>query len=307
MNNVDDLRVSIVIPHFQMPRELRRCLASVLAQRLDHGRFEVIVVDNASRDFPSDVANDFENVTFVRESTPGPGIARNTGAAAATAPILLFIDADCVAYPGWAQAAVDAVAVDIAHRIVGGDVRVDLAEPGAITALEAYESVFAYRQRSYIESQHFSGTGNLAVGRAVYDAVGPFAGIDVAEDREWGQRASALGFRVVYEPKMVISHPARTSFDELQRKWQRHIAHDLFTHRAAGKSDWRWRAQAAIVLASIPVHVVKLFVSDRISGSGGRIAGAGILVRIRLWRIREMLAAARGRMNSASVYWTGSQ
>lgn len=299
-------RVSIVIPHFQMPEALRHCLTSVLSQNLDRGRFEVIVVDNASREFPHGVAADFPGVTFLREGTPGPGLARNTGAAAAAAPVLLFIDADCVAHPGWVQAAADAVEVDVAHRIVGGDVRVGRATPGVITALEAYESVFAYQQKSYIETKYFSGTGNLAVGRAVYDAVGPFAGIDVAEDRDWGRRASALGFRIVYEPRMVISHPARTSFDELQRKWRRHIAHDLFDHRAGSKPGWRWHARAAVVVASIPVHAVKVLVSDRIAGFGGRLPGIGVLARIRLWRAREMLAAARDGATSAGVYWTQS-
>lgn len=300
----DGLRVSIVVPHFQMPDALRRCLASVLTQTLDHGRFEVIVVDNASREFPGDVAAEFPAVTFLREPSAGPGLARNTGAAAAKAPVLLFIDADCVAYPGWAQAAADAVEADPARAIVGGDVRIGLATPPAITPLEAYEAVFAYQQKSYIATKNFSGTGNLAVGRAVYDAVGPFAGIDVAEDRDWGQRATALGYRVVYEPRMIIAHPARSSFDELRRKWRRHIAHDLFSHRAGGKGPWRWRLRAAVVVASIPVHAVKVLVSGRITGWRGRVPGAGVLVRIRLWRAREMLAAARDGAQSASHHWT---
>ena len=39
------------------------------------------------------------------------------------------------------------------------------------------------------------GTGNLAMFRRDFEAIGPFAGIDVAEDMEWGQRARAAGFR----------------------------------------------------------------------------------------------------------------
>ena len=36
---------------------------------------------------------------------------------------------------------------------------------GMISALEAYESVFAYRFKLYIEQHGFSGTGNLVVRR----------------------------------------------------------------------------------------------------------------------------------------------
>jgi len=73
--------------------------------------------------------------------------------------------------------------------VVGGDVRIAVANPRRLTHLEAYESIFAYRQQEYIETMGFSGTGNLAVGREDFERIGPFAGIEVAEDRDWGRRA----------------------------------------------------------------------------------------------------------------------
>lgn len=299
-------RVSVIIPHFQMPDALRRCLDSVVAQRLDHGHAEIIVVDNNSATFPEAVARDYPAVRFLRQPQPGPGLARNTGVAAARAPVLAFIDADCRAEAGWLQAAVSAVEPDPDRNIVGGDVRIDFRNAPQLTALEAYEAVFAFRQQFYIEKRQFSGTGNLAMGPAVHAAVGPFGGIDIAEDADWGQRAHAAGFRTRYLAPMRIYHPARTSFAELQRKWQRHIAHDLHSHRAAGRPAWRWTLQSLLVLASIPVHAPRLFTSDRLSGLGNRWRGLGILVRIRLWRVAEMRRAARRAVVSGGSFWTGT-
>jgi GT2 family glycosyltransferase len=190
------------------------------------------------------------------------------------------------------------------HNIAGGDVRIDVVDPRRLTALEAYESVFAYRQKLYIEKKHFSGTGNLAMGREVHAAVGPFAGIDVAEDMDWGARATTAGYHIQYVEPMRIYHPARTSFAELQRKWRRHIAHDLNAHRADARPAWRWLAQALVVLASIPVHAVMLLNSDRLHGIGNRWRGITMLIRIRLWRVAAMLQAATGGAVSGGAYWT---
>ena len=296
----------MIIPHYQMPDALRRCLDTVLGQRLDHGAFEIVVVDNNSAAFPDAVAADYPGVTFLSEPRPGPGLARNAGVAAARAAVLAFIDADCIAYPGWLQAAVDAVEADPRNRVVGGDVRIDFVDPARLTPLEAYEAVFAYRQKFYIEQRRFSGTGNLAMGRAVYAAVGPFAGIDTAEDQDWGRRATAAGYAVQYVAPMCIAHPARQSFAELQRKWRRHIAHEFHDHRAAGRPDWRWQLTALAVLASIPVHGVRMFTSDRLGGIGHRIAGLGVLVRIRAWRCAEMFRALSLPQVSGGTHWTAA-
>lgn len=303
-DNIIAPRVTVIIPHFQMPDALRRCLDSVLAQQLDAGHSEIIVVDNNSATFPEAVARDYPGVRFMRQPQPGPGLARNTGVAVATAPVLAFIDADCRAEQGWLQAAVAAIEAAGPRGIVGGDVRIDFIDPVHLTALEAYEAVFAFRQKFYIEKRNFSGTGNLGMAAPVHAAVGPFAGIERAEDVDWGNRATAAGYGIRYVEAMRIYHPARTSFAELQRKWQRHIAHELHSHRAAGRPAWRWTLQSLLVLASIPAHAPRLFLSDRLTGLGNRLRGLGVLVRIRLWRFAEMHRAARQPDVSGGQYWT---
>ena len=287
-------RVTVIIPHLNQPEALARCLASVTGQRLDHGWFEVIVVDNGSRERPEAVLADYPEVRFLVEPTPGPGPARNMGVAAATAPVLAFIDADCRAEAGWLQAAVDAVEADPDHEVVGGDVRIDFHDKKTLSAAEAYESVFAYRQKMYIRKLRFSGTGNLAMGRSIHARVGPFGGIGIAEDRDWGQRACALGLPARYVEGMRIYHPARPDFDSLATKWRRQVAHDLAEHRGHHRPLWKWYARAAAVTASIPVSGAQLLFSERLSGFNNRIRGLGMLARIRLFRSAEMFRAVSG-------------
>lgn len=295
-------RVSVIIPHYNMPDALDRCLASVESQAVD-GAIEIIVVDNGSTIAPDGVIAHHPGVRLLSEPTAGPGPARNTGAAAARADILAFIDADCRADAGWLAAAVAAVEAGGQRGVAGGDVRIDFVDPAHLTPIEAYEAVFAYRQKLYIEKQGFSGTGNLAMHRDVFDRVGPFAGIGLAEDRDWGQRATAAGYRIQYVPAMRIFHPARPDYASLQVKWQRHIAHDWATHQAGGRPDWRWWLKAAAMPASVLVDGVRLLLSDRLSGLGNRWRGLAVLARLRLYRGGEMRRVMAAGGSDAGRHW----
>ncbi len=72
--------------------------------------------------------------------------------------------------------------IGAAGMVFSGDVRIWRDDTTKFSAIEAYESVFAYRFKMYIEKQGYSGTGNLAVRREDFEKVGPFRGLDVAED-----------------------------------------------------------------------------------------------------------------------------
>jgi GT2 family glycosyltransferase len=259
-------------------------------------QFEIIVVDNGSKADVSGAIAHFEGVRLLREPAPGPGLARNRGVADARGEILAFVDADCRADPRWLSAAL--AGLEQGSGVVGGDVRIDVAALPALTALEAYESVFAYRQQLYIARDGFSGTGNLAMRRGIFEAVGPFGGIGIAEDRDWGQRARKAGISVAYVPEMIVFHPARTTMAELRLKWQRHIAHDFAAHRSGGGSTSSWAIRSAAMIVSIVPHTFML-----LSGIRNRLRGVGILASIRLYRAAEMLRQARAPHESAAASW----
>ena len=284
-------RLSVVIPHLNQPQLLARCLAALAAGTRPPD--EVIVVDNGSGALPEAICAAHAGVRLLSEPTPGPGPARNAGVAAATGDILAFIDADCIPDPGWIEA-IHAAFKDASAEVVGGDVRIDCADPARPTLLEAYESVYAYRMDRYIAEKGFTGTGNLAVRRTVLDTVGHFAGLDVAEDRDWGQRATRAGHDLRYVPAMRVYHPARKSFAELARKWDRHTAHDFagFRTRPGGRVLWALRTIA--VALSPPAELPRILMSDRISGPRARALAWIGLARIRFHRAAIMLKLLGG-------------
>src|SRR5262245_42383038 len=105
-------RLSVVIPHLNEADNLRRCLRSLVADRAGDLPFEIIVVDNGSRESPQARCADFVGVRFALEAEPGPGPARNLGARLARSDIIAFIDADCVVEPGWAHAIMERMTED---------------------------------------------------------------------------------------------------------------------------------------------------------------------------------------------------
>ncbi len=283
-------RISVIIPHLNQPDFLARCLASLHSGTRQPD--EVFVVDNGSRVLPASVCAAYPGVTLLQEATPGPGPARNTGIRASTGGILAFIDADCLADPGWLSVAQAAMA-DPQATVLGGDVRIACEDPARLTALEAYESVYAYRMDRYIAREGFTGTGNLVIRRPVWDDVGPFAGIGVAEDRDWGQRATARGYRLRYVAGMKVYHPARRSFAELCMKWDRQTAHDYVRSRSGG-GRLRFLAKALAMAFSPLAEVPRVLASDRISGLRSRLLAIGVLIRIRIYRAGVMMRLITG-------------
>jgi glycosyltransferase involved in cell wall biosynthesis len=296
--------VSVVIPHLNQPDQLRSCLESLARQAFDMRRVETIVVDNGSSQPPWGICSAFDGVRLVEEPIPGPGPARNRGVSLSRGGLLAFIDADCTADPGWLGAIEAALTGAASAMVIGGDVRIARRDPGRATMLEAYESIYAYRQEEYIARQGFSGTGNLAMARHVYDAVGPFCGIERAEDRDWGQRATRAGFSIQYVPEMIVYHPARQSFADLCTKWDRHVSHDLENAAPGLAGRLRWLARAAAVAASPVFEARRILTSARVKTTRERLLAAGVLIKLRLYRASIMVGALfGGAAASSSRVW----
>jgi glycosyltransferase involved in cell wall biosynthesis len=279
--------LSVIIPHFNQPEELSRCLSAILASP-EADSLDVIVVDNGSKIFPDTVAAQFPAVRFLSEPTPGPGPARNCGVAAAKSDKIAFVDADCVPETDW-------IAVILKHLsegqdILGGEVKIGLADAARPTIWEAYESQYGFRMDKYVRREGFSGAGNLAMDRGIFDAVGGFAGIGIAEDRDWGLRALAKGYRTRYVADMIVYHPARKTWAEIARKWDRQTAHQYTDHRARPFGRVKWALRGAAMLVSPLVELPKIAVSSRIPGGlRGRVLCAAALIRTRVYRTRLML------------------
>ena len=277
-------RISVIIPHYNDLENLRRCMVLLKEETLPPEDFEVIVADNNSLCGIEEVKRVCRNrARVVSAPIQGAGAARNAAVAASQGSILAFIDSDCRPAPDWLERGIAALAQG---QIVGGRVDVDYLDPRNPTGVEAFERVFAFNFKRYIEKLGFSGTGNMFVPRAIFDQVGEFRE-RVAEDLDWGQRAVTSGFTFRYASDAAVSHPARRDWNELTQKWRR-VSREAFEaaiEKPHGRSRWFLRTSA--VLASPLVHWISIVRSPKLNSLEERRKAIGVLFRIRVWRFLE--------------------
>lgn len=100
------LQASVVIPTCNRREVLRRCLEALANQTCRD--FEIIVVDDCSTDKTIAMLEDFQQshpsviLRWLRnDDHAGANVSRNRGIQAAKAPIIAFLDSDCIAEPNW--------------------------------------------------------------------------------------------------------------------------------------------------------------------------------------------------------------
>ena len=93
-----DFDLSIIIPLYNAEYYIKDCLSTLVNQSIDPGRYEIIVIDDGSKDNSLQVAKDFAvkypNVHIIEQENQGVSAARNTGIDQARGAYIYFIDAD---------------------------------------------------------------------------------------------------------------------------------------------------------------------------------------------------------------------
>ncbi len=283
--------ISVIVPHYADLERLDRCLAALTAQTVPAARYEIVVADNMSPAGEAAVERTIAGrARLVLAAEKGAGPARNAGVAASGGRLLAFTDADCLPEPEWLAAGIAALdRCDFA----GGRMVVIAEHDGPRSGAEAFETVFAFDNESYVRDKGFTVTANLFCPRAVFDRVGPFQ-TGVSEDYDWCLRARAAGFRIGYAENAVAGHPPRADWPALRRKWLRLNAEmfELALQRPGG--HWRWLAHTLALPLSVPVHAPRVLRSPRLADRGERLRGLATLARLRLWRVADGLWRAAG-------------
>lgn len=279
---------AVIIPHYNDVIRLERCL-DVLAR---HKRpdTEIVVVDNMSTDSLSETIAKYPDIRFLTEPGKGAALARNTGVRETTAPTLFFIDADCLPAEDWLETA---TRVYSRADLVGGRVDVFDETPPPRSGAEAFEAVFAFNMKSYIENQNFTGSGNLLTRRDVFEDVGGFIN-GVSEDRDWCLRAGKKGYSLIYENTLVASHPSRPDWPSLKHRWRR-VSQELCALNGTTASDrLQWGLRALAMPLSAVAHTPKVLQSPKLEDRGEKWRGLVTLYRLRCLRCYWMLRQAAG-------------
>jgi mycofactocin system glycosyltransferase len=202
-------QVTVVIPVRDRPAELRRSLATL---RDAFPSVRVIVVDDGSlnRQATSEICNQYQAEGIRLDTSLGPAAARNAAIASVGTELIAFLDSDCMPQDAWinhlAGHFVDPLVGAVAPRIVG-----DEEDQGsAISRFSAAYSPLDLAQHparvapgarvSYVP------TAVLLVRRAAIDA-GFDPTLRYGEDVDFIWRLHDAGWRVRYDPSVLVKHP----------------------------------------------------------------------------------------------------
>lgn len=90
------VKISIIVPIYNVEKYLRKCLESIVNQTLQE--LEIILVDDGSRDKSGEICEIYKQkdcrIQIVHKSNGGLSDARNEGVKYATAEYIIFIDGD---------------------------------------------------------------------------------------------------------------------------------------------------------------------------------------------------------------------
>jgi len=201
-------RVSVVVATRDRVGRLRKLLDSLRRQSVSD--FEVIVVDDGSargtpelmrRERDGEVEGPALALRDVRREEPGgPSAARNDGWPLAEAPLVAFIDDDCVATEDWLRELL-ATAEAAPGAVVQGRT---LPDPREADRLGPYSrSLWVEEPGPYYQA------ANILYPRELLERLGGFdaeAFPYVGEDTDLAWRALAAGARIEWAPAALVHH-----------------------------------------------------------------------------------------------------
>lgn len=95
---MDDYKLSIIIPAYNVERYLERCIESCEKQDISCKDYEILIIDDGSTDSTLSIANSlstrYENIKVFTQNNQGQSIARNLGLRKARGKYIWFIDSD---------------------------------------------------------------------------------------------------------------------------------------------------------------------------------------------------------------------
>jgi glycosyltransferase involved in cell wall biosynthesis len=194
--------IDVVIPVFNKVKFLSDAVGSVVPAAELYGSARVWLVDNGSTDGSYEVlTKQFGNRAHVLRLIPGTIAAvRNFGAKHGTAPVISFIDSDCV------------VPLDYFDRLAAVLAETGAEATGCTVVLPQKPTwVEAVWSRLHDDGREGDRTwinsANFAVRRATFEEIGGFnESCETDEDTEICFRIRAGGGRLVSDPRLEAAH-----------------------------------------------------------------------------------------------------
>jgi glycosyltransferase involved in cell wall biosynthesis len=218
-------KISVIICSYNRENYIIQAIDSLYHQTIARSEYEVIVVDNNSTDNTEQVCKTYiaahpdYNIRYLTEKQQGASFARNTGAAIATSPYLVFMDDDAKAEKDYLERILRFFETHPDAGAMGGRI-IPLYVPAEPKWMSHFVSAlvgnFHYSdQVEVFRNGKYPLESNMIVRKADFDAIGGFntllPGVKGTlriggEGKDFFYRLMALDRKVYYDPLAIVHH-----------------------------------------------------------------------------------------------------
>lgn len=200
--------IAVIVPAHRADTSLDRCLDALQGAACGA---EIIVVDDGSPGAAVAARAEAHGFRTIRlDHSHGPAAARNRGAAAATSPVVLFIDADIVVRPDTVVRVREQFATAPDLAAVFGSYDTEPSAPQLVSQFKNLTHHYVHQQGRPEAFTFWAGCG--AVRRDIFLSLGGFNesyGRPCIEDVEFGYRLRRAGHRIVLMKSLQVTHLKR--------------------------------------------------------------------------------------------------
>jgi len=214
---------SVIIPTYNRVEKLQKCLSSIVSQKFSSEDYEIIIVDDCSKDNTEDFCNDFvkekNNIRYIKNRiNKGRCVTRNEGIRVSKGFYLVFLDNDLVVEDNFLQTQLDFFKKNSDKKIA---IINNTSYPPAILSKSNFGTFIQSRAIGYrserdmvsidmrnVPANYFAGGGS-SIKREDAFSVGLFEeslGKYGSEDELFGHRFIASGGQIMYCDETKILH-----------------------------------------------------------------------------------------------------
>lgn len=254
---------SIIVPAHQASAMLPQSLGALVASDFPRDRWELIVVDDASRDDTAAVAARYADTVIRLPGSPhGPAYARNRGFEVSRGDVMMFFDADVVVHPETIRQFAEVLELNPEAGAVFGSYDTHPPAQGFMSQYRNLMHHYVHQCNAGEVETFWAGAG--AIRRDAFDDAGMYDEWHFArpqiEDIELGARIRQLGRKILLRPEIQVTHLKRWTFANVVRTdlrdrgipWARLLAHRKAVLTTATLNlKWSEKLNTVLVWASL--------------------------------------------------------
>ncbi len=214
MENPETIKLSVIVPVYNVKPYLTKCVDSLLNQDISKEHYEIILVDDGSTDGSADLLEQLQqnntNVKVLHQNNQGVSMARNNGMELARGEYIYFADAD------------DYLVPNVLNRLLSkmDEQNLDVLRFNYVTVNERGETINPYKYKTFDNYKDEVCDGltflneRLGVGCYVWQFIFKrqfmhlkfTEGISLGEDTDWTIRLMLEAKRVTSTDAVVYNY-----------------------------------------------------------------------------------------------------